>query len=117
MGRSKGQQFLRTGPLAAVAAACAVSAATPAISAKGQHGQAAVTCTNPYSGASWQIRIDYDGSTVDTNPAQISDSEISWRDATSGWYYMLDRKSGNLKIILASATGGNFLYDHCKLEN
>lgn len=112
-----GLLLLRTRPLAVVIAASAVSVAAPAISAEAQHGQAAITCTNPYSGTSWQIRIDYDGSTVDANPASISDSEISWRDATNGWYYTLNRKSGDLKVILASATGGNFLYDHCQLGN
>jgi len=80
-------------------------------------GATALTCTNLSSGASWQIKIDYDRRTVDSNPASISDTEISWRDANDGWYYRLDRKSGNLTVTLASATGGNFLYDHCKLEN
>jgi hypothetical protein len=88
-----------------------------AISAEAPHGESSVTCTNPYSGVSWQIKIDYDRSTVDANPARISETTISWRDASDGWYYALDRKSGNLKVTLASATGGNFLYDRCKLEN
>jgi len=79
-------------------------------------GETAVTCTNLASGASFQIKIDYARSTVDTNPAQINDREISWRDENR-WNYTLDRKSGNLTIILASATGGNFLHDRCKLEN
>jgi hypothetical protein len=96
-----------------IAAVFAVSASA----ADAPRGSAAVTCTNPYSGATWQIQIDYDHSTVDSNPARISEGEISWRDATNGWYYALDRKSGNLKVTLASATGGNFLYDQCKLGN
>ena len=87
------------------------------MAATAPRGEAAITCTNPASGASWQITVDYDRSTVDDNPAKISDGEISWRDAKDGWYYKLDRKSGNLTVTLASATGGNFLYDHCKLEN
>jgi hypothetical protein len=91
--------------------------AVPAKNGEAPHGTTAITCTNPISGASWQIRIDYDRSTVDSNPARISDAEISWRDATDGWNYRLDRKSGNLTVILASATGGNFLHDRCKLEN
>ncbi len=95
----------------------AVCLATAAANAEGGRGTTAVTCTNVSSGASWQIKIDYDRRTVDSNPANISDSEISWRDANDGWYYKLDRKSGNLTVTLASATGGNFLYDHCKLEN
>ena len=77
----------------------------------------AVICTNPFSGASWQIAIDYDLKTVDSNPANIDETEISWRDAKDGWNYMLDRKSGALTVILASATGGNFLHDQCRLPN
>jgi hypothetical protein len=81
-----------------------------------QQGDIAVTCTNPYSGATWQIRIDYDRSMVDSNPARINNATISWRDAKDGWNYTLDRKSGKLTVILASSTGGSFLYDQCKLE-
>jgi FlaG/FlaF family flagellin (archaellin) len=79
-------------------------------------GETAITCTNPASGTSFQIKIDYDRSTVDTNPAEINDRMISWRDENR-WNYTLDRKSGDLKIILASSTGGSFLYDRCRLEN
>ena len=82
-----------------------------------QHGETAITCTNPASGASWQIRIDYDQSTVDSNPARISDAQISWHDAKDGGNYTLDRKSGNLTVIVASSTGGYFLYDRCRLED
>ena len=88
-----------------------------AFGAETQRGEVAITCTNPFSGARWEIRIDYARSTVDSNPARISDAEITWRDAKDGWHYKLDRKSGNLTVILASATGGNFLHDRCKLEN
>jgi len=79
-------------------------------------GETAITCANLASGAGFQIKIDYDRSTVDSNPAKISDREISWRDEKR-WNYTLDRRSGNLTIVLASSTGGNFLYDRCKLEN
>jgi len=105
-------------PLAAAIGALAYSfAANSANAGETPHGQTAVTCTNPSSGASWQITIDYDGSTVDANPASITEAKISWREASTGWNYTLDRKSGNLTVVLASATGGNFLYDHCALEN
>jgi hypothetical protein len=80
-------------------------------------GQSAITCTNPASGTQWQIEIDYDHSTVDSNPARISDGDISWHDSTDGGNYTLDRKSGNLTVIVASSTGGYFLYDRCKLDN
>ncbi len=91
-----------------------------AIAACGSGAEAegvAVTCTNPFSGASWQIAIDYDLKTVDSNPARIDETEISWRDAKDGWRYTLDRKSGALTVVLASATGGNFLHDQCRLPD
>jgi hypothetical protein len=106
-----------TRPLAVWAAALVIGVIVPVVSAEAQHGAATITCTNPASGANWQIMIDYDQRTVDSNPARINDSEISWRDATDGWNYSLDRKSGNLTVVLASSTGGNFLHDRCKLEN
>lgn len=83
--------------------------------ATAQHGQSAITCTNPYSGATWQINVDYDRGTVDSAPARISDESIAWK-ADNGWKYTLDRKSGKLTVVLSSATGGNFLYDQCKLD-
>jgi hypothetical protein len=106
--------FFRNWPLTAGIAAVlmlGIAAPAPAVG-----GKTAITCTNPASGARFQIKIDYDQSTVDTNPARINDSEISWRDENR-WNYTLDRKSGNLTIILASSTGGSFLYDRCQLEN
>ena len=103
-----------TKTLAAAIAALAVGMAGPAMSDE-PHGATAITCSNPASDATWQIRIDYDRSTVDSYPARIGDAEISWRD-TNGWNYRLDRKSGALTVVLASATGGNFLHHRCKLE-
>jgi hypothetical protein len=79
--------------------------------------ESAITCTNPASGTQWQIRINYERSTVDSYPARISDTNITWRDASDGANYTLDRKSGNLTVVVASSTGGYFLFDRCKLEN
>jgi hypothetical protein len=76
---------------------------------------AMITCTNPASGATWQISIDYDRATVDANAAQLSDTEISWRDGKDGSHNTLDLRSGDLTVILASSTGGYFLHDHCGL--
>jgi hypothetical protein len=102
--------------------ACARTAAVvalPAISAFGSGAAPAetvsITCTNPVSGASWRIAIDYDLKTVDSNPASIDETQIWWRDAKDGWRYTLDRKSGALTVVLASATGGNFLFDQCRM--
>jgi hypothetical protein len=103
---------------ARIAVFCLLAAAAIAASCRAaQAAGLAVTCTNPFSGASWQIAIDYDLKTVDSNPASIDQAEISWRDAKDGWRYTLDRKSGALTVILASATGGNFLHDQCQLPN
>src|SRR5271163_3535374 len=88
--------------------------ATVASGGEEQHGETAVTCANVSSGSNWQIRIDYGKSTVDSNPARISDAQISWRDASDGGNYTLDRKSGDLTAIVASSTGGAFFYHHCK---
>jgi hypothetical protein len=80
-------------------------------------GDTAITCTNPSSGATWQIRIDYDKGTVDANHARISEAEIGWHDAKDGGNYTLDRVSGELTVVVASSTGGYFLHDHCKLRD
>jgi hypothetical protein len=95
-----------------LAAGTGVLAAVTAIEA--EHGETAITCTNPASGASWQIRIDYDRGTADSNPARISDAEISWHGATDGGNYTLDRRSGKLTVVVASSTGGYFVYDRCR---
>jgi hypothetical protein len=98
-------------------AALVISMAVLAINGGAQSSETAITCANPASGASWQIKIDYDRRTVDSNPARFSDAEISWHDRTDGGNYTLDRKSGNLTVIVASSTGGYFLNDRCRLEN
>ena len=85
--------------------------------ADAQHGETAITCTNPASGASWQVKIDYSRATADSYPARISDAEISWHDRSDGGNYTLDRKSGKLTVIVASSTGGYFLHHSCKLQN
>jgi hypothetical protein len=51
---------------------------------------------------------------VDSNPVRIDDAKISWHDRTDGGNYTLGRKSGKLTVIVASSTGGYYLYDHCK---
>ena len=102
-------------PLAVSAFVLGISG--PAIGGEERRGETMITCTNPASGATWQIKIDYDHSTVDSDPARISDTRISWRAASDGGNYTLDRKTGNLTVVLASSTGGSFLYDRCKLEN
>lgn len=104
----------------ATSLAAAFAAAVPSVAGhagEAPRGMAAITCTNPASGANWQISIDYERSTVDANPASISDATIAWHDAKDGGNYTLDRRSGALTVIVASSTGGYFLYDRCRLEN
>jgi hypothetical protein len=86
------------------------------VHAQVQHGESAITCSNPASGATWRILIDYDRATVDTNPARINDATISWHNARDNGNYALDRKTGNLTVTIASSTGGYFLHDRCKLD-
>jgi len=96
--------------VAAGIAAMAGSGAAPAV-------ETAVTCTNNSSGAPWQLAIDYGKSTVDNNPARISETQITWHDGKDGGNYTLDRKSGELTGVFASSTGGYFLYHRCRLAN
>lgn len=109
--------MLLSRPLAAGVAVLAAGMAVPAAGGDAPPGAAVITCTNPASGATWQIRIDYDSGTVDSNPARISNAKISWHDAKDGGNYTLDRSSGNLTVIVASSTGGYFLYDRCRLKD
>ena len=81
---------------------------------EGAHGEASITCTNQSSGATWQVKVDYDHATADSYPARISDTQISWKDASDGGNYTLDRKSGELTVVFASSTGGYFLHHRCK---
>lgn len=84
--------------------------------AQTQGGHRVMTCTNPASGASWQITIDLDRRTVDSYAATIDDSTIFWRDPRDQGNYTLDRGSGNLTVAVPSSTGGYFIHDQCKLE-
>ena len=97
--------------------ALAVGIVAPAVAAETQRGAAAITCTNVASGTSWQIKVDYDKGMVDSNPARISETQISWHDPTDGGSYTLDRKSEKLTVIIASSTGGYSLFHRCKLKD
>jgi len=81
-----------------------------------QESESAITCTNPVSGASWQILIDYRRATVDFYPAAITLAKISWFDPKDGGNYTLDRKSGVLTATVASSTGGYFRRGRCNVE-
>ena len=105
-----GNQVLAAGIIGLLA-----GSAVAASSSDAQQSRTAVTCTNPVSGASWQIVIDYRKSIVDSYPAEITEDEISWFDPKDGGNYTLDRKSGNLTASVASSTGGYFRHGRCRL--
>ncbi len=73
-----------------------------------------VRCTNPYSGTTWDVAIDYDRRLADSFPAQITQSQITWHDTVRGGYYFLDRASGALTIRYASSTGGFSIHHECR---
>jgi hypothetical protein len=104
------RRFAAAMAITAVAIASAARAAAPSTAAT-------LVCTNPASHVSWRIRIDFQRSTVDSNPARISAARISWHDRTDGRNYTLDRKSGDLTVVAASSTGGYFLHDRCELDS
>ena len=104
-------------PFALAIALAAVGTGATARAGDAPSGETAITCTNPASGASWQIKVDYARGTVDANTASVTDTKISWHDAKDGGNYTLDRKSGKLTVTVPSSTGGYFLYDQCNLAN
>jgi hypothetical protein len=108
--------MFRNRTLVAGIASLAVSLAVPAINGDAQEGKTAITCTNPASGTSWQIMVDYGKATVDANPAKITATAISWFDPKDGGNYTLERKSGDLTASVASSTGGYFRHARCSLE-
>jgi hypothetical protein len=112
MNMPKRNTVLNRRPLMAQACALAAVLAVLAIAAPARAADTLMTCINPASGASWEVRIDYPGATVDSNPARISDAAIVWRDS-GGSNYTLERQSGNLTVVVPSSTGGYFLYDRC----
>jgi hypothetical protein len=93
-----------------------LAAGLAVLNCEAQEGAIAITCTNPVSGASWQIMIDYRKATVDSYPAAITRGEISWFDPKDGGNYRLDRTSGDLTASVASSTGGYFRHSRCSLE-
>jgi hypothetical protein len=109
-------RMVRNRVLAAMLAGSATGLGFPTTSGDAQESDTAMTCTNPASGASWRIVIDYGRASVDANPARITAAEISWFDPKDGGNYTLDRSSGNLTVSVASSTGGYFRHSRCSPE-
>lgn len=72
-------------------------------------------CTNPASGARWDIVVDFARHLAGSFPAEITPRRISWRDTRHGGLYDLDRMTGRLTVRFASSTGGYFLHDTCEI--
>jgi hypothetical protein len=115
-GLLRGPAVFRYRVLAAGTVGLAAALAVGATNGTAQENVTAITCTNPASGASWQITIDYRKATVDANPAEFKRAEISWFDPKDRGNYRLDRTSGDLKATVASSTGGYFRRGRCNLE-
>jgi hypothetical protein len=111
-----GTTLYRNRALARAIASLVVGFAVATINGNAQDSQTALTCTNPVSGTSWQIMIDYRSATVDAYPATITPTAISWFDPKDGGHYRLDRNSGRLSASVASSTGGFARHAHCDLD-
>src|SRR5262249_34125756 len=121
MGREKGTTVIHSRPLAVRLAMClgGLGALAPCgiwpnnrALANGSAGK----CTNPPRRARWPTHIHYERRTGDSYPARLTRADISWRDASDGGNYTLNRRSGDLTVVVASSTGGYFLHDQCKLD-
>jgi hypothetical protein len=75
---------------------------------------ATLRCTNPFSGATWDVAIDPARRTADSFPADITDRTIKWHDAARGGNFEFDLASGELTVVYASSMGGTFLKDNCR---
>ena len=76
---------------------------------------ATLRCTNPFSGATWDVAIDPARRTADSFPADITDRTIKWHDAAHGGNFEFDLASGELTVVYASSMGGTFLKDSCRI--
>ena len=102
------------GTLSSVVAAAISTAACGEDSA---HAAASTfRCTNPKSGTTWEVKVDYDRGTADWFPAEITGSQIAWHDTLHGGYYYLDRASGALTFLNASSTGGYATHHTCRAD-
>jgi hypothetical protein len=93
-------------------AACALLPLAAAFSA--QANELTFRCVNAASHATWNLKIDLEKSTADGFPAKINAESVTWRDATHGGSYELDRSSGELTFSNSSSTGGYMLFHRCQ---
>lgn len=114
--RSEGGGLFRSIRTLGSAIAVLSAMASPSYAVDTRHDPSSVTCTNPVSGVHWQIVIDYQKKTVDSFPAAITRSEISWFDPRDQGYNTIDRASGELVTAVGSSTGGWLRHNRCSLE-
>ena len=86
----------------------------PAGSTQAGAEPATLRCTNPFSGATWDVAIDPSRRTADSFPADFTDRTIKWHDAARGGNFEFDLASGELTVVYASSMGGTFLKDSCR---
>jgi hypothetical protein len=101
----------RTAALAVLIAASSVIASSQWTS--GQAAGLVYRCANTSSGATWDVKVDLDRSTVDSYPAQITPGNITWHDAKDGGNYDLDRATGALTQVKSSSMGGTLWFHRC----
>lgn len=73
-----------------------------------------LTCTNPNSGTTWDLKVDLDRHMVDSFPAEISDQWITWQDTPRQGIFEFNRVSGEMTMRGPSSMGGYFLHYHCR---
>jgi hypothetical protein len=95
-----------------VALALAVGAFMASSGYGGEGEMLHLRCSNPTNGATWPIVVDTEHQLVDSMPAKISDTSITWYNSKGG-IFRLDRASGKLQLSAPSSTGGYFLYYVC----
>ena len=111
--RKRATKTAKTFALAALAAAGGLIGST-----RWDSSQAAVLtfrCANTSSGTTWDVKVDLERNMVDSFPARITTSNISWRDTLHGGSYDLDRSSGVLTLVNASSTGGYIMVHRCNI--
>jgi hypothetical protein len=109
IGQAIGQAFSNAAFV--VTTGCALVLAN---NASAQAAQLNYRCVNSASGAAWTLTVNDANRTADGFPADISSSQIAWRDTTSGGRYQLDRASGELTFSNASSMGGYMLFHRCQ---
>jgi hypothetical protein len=72
-------------------------------------------CVSADNNGTWTLKVDYAAGTVNGDPAEFTDQQITWHNSAAGGYYELDRKSGKLTIRYASAVGGFLMWRSCHL--